>query len=208
MNKQQPEPRFSVNPETAHHARLLRQGRRDQRRSGWLTLTGSIIVLVGGAFLLGAGIIAHLSFTPQILFLLGGMAVAGVAGILATILDLTAGTRAVTHQEIQEHRQRTREMLLRQAQGYLPFFYRRPAIVLEIGIGCLWGLLALATFLAVPISAFGWLNIVMAIFFLLGCLFFLADALLTRPREAKRLAARSAEELARRLALGEITEGE
>lgn len=207
MSEQQREPLLSINPETAHHARIIRQGRRDRRRSGWLTLIASLIVLVGCVFLLGVGVAAHVPLTPVLLAFLGIMALAGAAGILAAITDLTAGAKPVTVQEVQAQRQQTREELLRRAQGHLPFYYRRPAIILEIAIGCLWGLMGVASLIAVPVSPFGWLDILMAILFLVGFLAFLGDALLTRPREAKRLAARSAEELARRLALGEITEG-
>lgn len=208
MSEQQQEPLLSANPETAHHASILHRWRRDRRRSGWLTLIASGILLLGCVFLLGVAVASRIPFTPQILFFLGVMAVAGVAGLLAAWMDFSAGAKPVTTQEVQTQRQQAREELMRRAQGYIPAFYRRPAIVLEIVIGCLWGLIAVASLVAIPVSPFGWLDILMAILLFLGFLAFLGDALITRPREAKRLAARSAEALAQRFALGEITEGQ
>lgn len=208
MSEQQQDPSFPVNPETTFHTNILRQQRGGQRRSGLLILAGSIIVLISAAILFGASVFSYHAIPWDIIFLLGMMILAGIAGGIAGIMDLNSGAKPVTGQEVQQIRQQARAELLRRAQGYLPRQYRRSAIIIELVLACLWALMAILSVISAVIgSPLGRVDILLAILFDFGFLTFLGDALITRPREAKRLAARNVQELSNRLKLGEVTDG-
>ena len=206
MNEQQDQS-LPTNPEAAFHTHLLQQGRRRDRRSGIVILLCSLALLVGSAVPLANALFTHTAFTLPQHIMWWGILLSGVLSLIVAVTELRSSTKQITIEEVGNVRQHARTELMRRAQGYIPWSYRRSAMVIEAAFACFWILLAIS-FLYLPIVSPPWFNTLFAILFLLSAIIFLIDACVTRPRQAKRLAAQSAQELAHRLTLGESTEGQ
>jgi fatty acid desaturase len=194
------------NPETAFHADRLHQERRKARRSAAIMFACCIIVLGAAAVVLAISLFFHTPLALSMILLLGCMVLAGAAGVVSGMMDLHASKQPVTSQEIEQNRQQARTELMQRAQGKIPLAYRRFAIISEIVLACFWALLSIPFFL-MPVTHMRWVYILFGVLFLLCAVRLLGDALIVRPRQAKRLAAQSARELAQRLTLEEVMQG-
>lgn len=206
MRNQSDQP-LVANPETSFHAYIVFKERQRLRRSGVIIVICSLTLLLGtGVTLLDTFSTHHTSpFPTQVMVwaILG----AGVLSLVVGIMEIRAGFRRITEEEVGRIRQQARAELLRHAHGHIPWSYRRITRAVEVAFACFWLFLS-ASFFVLPIIVPLWLNRILSVFSLLGAIWFLLDALIWRPRRAKRLATESADELAHRLRVGEATEGQ
>ena len=196
-----------ANPEAAFHADVLRQKRRQERFSAIALSICCAIIFIGTVPLLVTSLFTHSPLPPLTLLILSLMTLAGVVGLATGLRELHSSALPVTTREIHQSRRQARIELLKLAQGYLPFSYRRIAIVLELVLACLL-LLTGISYYVYPIITPNWETISSGTIFILASLMCFYDGFIRRPRVALRLAANSAQELSTRLALGEMTEGQ
>lgn len=206
MDEQQNQP-LPTNPETTFHTYLIFQERRRTRRSGVVIVVCSLALLLGALIALHDTFSAHQAVSFPTQFVTWGILLAGALSLVVGVMELRSSAKRITDQEVGLIRQQARTELMSRAQGYVPWSYRRSACVLEALFACLWLYLGVSFFF-LPIVTPSWFNDLFAVLSLLGAIWFLLDALIWRPRRAKRLAAESAQELTSRLSMGEATEGQ
>lgn len=188
--------RHYVGPETAWYEQRLQRQRRFQLIAGVVMIVFGLCILLSGILLI-PGHRQPLSFDLIIISILPMLQ----GGVL-----LLANWSPVTPQAVERLRRQERIRLFRQAQGMnLPWQYRRWVRALEGLTGLLLLLSAVqdAFDIGMPsrTNAEAW--IVVSIVGLLGLLLML-DSAYIKPWRARRLAERSATELAARLSLGEL----
>ena len=194
--------KFETNPESAYYYKHIRRQRGLKRVQGYLYLIESVgcftIVCTFGILFLPR----NLTAIPPILFFL----ILGIFLLVTGILAIKRGYRPITHEEISNRRSTERKQLFQYAQGTIPWRFRLPATVMEVLVGLFFitvGVIALVvTFM--PLTSYG------AIFYISALpagAYFLIDAL-KRAKMARQLAVLSNQELANRLALGELTGGQ
>jgi hypothetical protein len=197
-----------------HFNRLLKE-RRKNRLEAWGMLLGSAGMFLCGGLSLSVILLTHVHLPTSLpsnvavigLLMLATMLLAGATIFVLSIRDLRRAAKPVASQEVEQNRQQERAELLWRAQGNIPFSHRRPAIIIEIVVACLYTVFGLS-FVAVPLDTPAWLNIPVAVLFWLGVPALLVDAFYFRPRAAKRMARVSQRALSTRLTLGELTEGD
>jgi hypothetical protein len=199
------EPR-ATNPESAFYAQNLLEAKQKRRKYGIIILLCSVVALIGLGVLVILAWSAHTALSFSQLLVFAGFTITCVMGIFAGVLDLRAGRQPVTSEEVVQVRQQARAELMRRARGYVPRAYGRLASIMGIILSCCLILMG-SSFLLLPTSLAPWVNVLMAVLFFLGGLVFFWESAVVRPHEAKHLAAKSAQELANRLRLGEVTEG-
>ncbi len=198
MNRQ----KFETNPESAYYYKHIRRQRALKRVQGYLYLIESV-----GCFTIACtfGILflpRNLTAIPPILFFL----ILGILLLVTGILAIKRGHQPVTDEDVAYQRSTERKQLFQYAQGAIPWRFRLPATVMEVLVGLFFitvGVIALVvTFM--PLTSYG------ALFYIPSLpagAYFLFDAL-KRAKMARQLAVLSSRELANRLALGELTEGQ
>ncbi len=113
--------------------------------------------------------------------------------------------KPLTNEDVSRLRQAERIRLFQQAQGKLPAAYTRWRITLDVLVGLLFAASGI-TCLLLSIPDNGLLKYVYAFGLHGTALYLLYSALYTKPKRARDIPAESAQELRRRLALGEETE--
>lgn len=194
--------KFETNPESAYYYKHIRRQRALKRVQGYLYLIESVgcftIVCTFGILFLPR----NLTAIPPILFFL----VLGIFLLVTGILAIKRGHQPITNGDIASRRSTERKQLFQYAQGTIPWRFRLPATMMEVLVGLFFiavGVIALVvTFM--PVTSYGALLYIPS---LAAGAYFLIDAL-KRAKMARQLAALSSQELANRLALGELTKGQ
>lgn len=194
--------KFATNPESAYYYKHIQHKRAMKRVQGYLYLIEAVGFLT---FVSTMGIVYaphnSVSFTI-ILFLI----CFGIFLLVTGILAIKRGYQPITHEEIADRRSTERKQLFQYAQGAIPWRYRLPTTVMEMLVSLFFlSVGAIALVLAVIQQAsFGALYYAP---YLLAGAYFLFDAF-KRVKTAGLLALLSSQELAGRLELGELTEGQ
>ena len=192
-----------ITSETAFYRTMLVQRRKAQR------YYSTLVMIVCGAlqmlWLFIGGFLPIRDILSLNVFLLLSPFVFGLLTGIFVIFGFRSFRRAykpITLTDIARLRQAERVRLFQQAQGVLPTAYRPWRIALDTLIGLLFAASGIACLLfSVPDR--GLLKYVYAFSLHGTALYLLYAALYTKPRQAKYIPSESAQELRRRLALGE-----
>lgn len=188
------------NPEFEMYRQVLMRERRTERIQGWIfAILGAVLTLLASSFLIWSfqRILTYGLFSLIPLFVCA-------LGFLTFSLGLSSLRRASklpTVNEIAHTRRFYRSRLLQQAQGKLPWSYRRSGRIVLTSVGVLVVLMALLV-----LATFGFQSWDAWIEGACGMLLVLY-ALVIVPYERRRLPGESAELLAQSLVAGEVTEG-
>ena len=189
--------------ETAFYRNMLVQRRRIQRQHS--TMVMIVCGMLQMFWLLLGGLLPLrnvLSFTT---YLLLSPFVFGLLTAIFAFFGFYSFRRAhkqVTDNDISRLRQAERMRLFQEAQGVLPAAYSTWRIVLDVLVSLLFAASGI-TCLLLSIPDHGLLKYVYAFGLHGTALYLLYSALYTKPKRAKEIPAESAQELRRRLALGE-----
>jgi hypothetical protein len=189
------------NPEFEMYRQVLLRERRSEYVQGWrLTILGAgLALLLIGLFLLSfQQIVARgpLYLSILLLILVGSLGAFGLG-----LASLRTAAKLPTMREVAHIRRFSRSRLLQQAQGKLPWSYRRSGRIVLTSAGVFF--VALAAFV-LSVSGFqawdGWIEGV-------GGFLLVFYALIIIPYARRRLPVESADLLAKTLVAGEETEG-
>lgn len=190
------------NPEFETYRQLLMRERRFERVQGWiLTLLGAVFTLLLVVLLLRSFQAILVVYGLLGITVIVALMVSFVAILCVGISSLRQAARIPAVQEIMHTRRFYRTRLLQQAQGRLPWSYRRSGQIVLATVGIL--LLIMAGFLLYASGLQAWDAWLEGVCGLLLALY----ALLVIPYERRRLPRESAETLANALVAGEVTEG-
>ncbi len=196
------QPSFETNPEFALYSERIRRNRAKKRMQGYLYF----IEAIGLFTLIGLASINLLPDNPRLLIPLLLLMLLAIFLLITGILFVRRGYQPITNDEIAHQRGTERKQLFRYAQGAVPWRYRLPMTVIELLVGLFFasvGVIALAvTFM--QITSYGFLFYGPS---LPAAAYFLFDAF-KRAKMSRQLAQLSSQELAHRLELGELTEGQ
>ncbi len=192
-----------ITSETAFYRQMLVQARKVQRQRSTLVMItcGALQMLwlfLGGLLPL-RGILSL-----NVFFLLSPLVFGLLVGVFALFgfRSFRRACKPITHSEVSRLRQAERVRLFQQAQGILPATYQLWRIALDVLVGLLFAASGIACLLF-SIPDRGLLKYIYAFSLHGTALYLLHLALYTKPRRAKQLPTESAQELKRRLALGE-----
>ncbi len=179
---------------------LLRR-RRSERFQGWILLSIGGIGLLALLFTLATSFPRLLTLGPlfDVLSLL--VVLAFFSSFLLGISTLQSASKAPAEHDIARVRQMERTRLFQEAQGKLPWSYRRTGGIGFAILGCIaliGGVLVLLSF--VVRSSDGWVMESAGLVFVWLALYVI-------PRERRRLPEQSTRTLAREMIVGETTRG-
>jgi len=189
------------NPEFEMYRQVLMRERRTERIQGWvLTILGAVSTVPIIALLIWS-----FQRTPTYglfsTFILLMFALGFIATFSLGLSSLRRASKLPTVNEIAHTRRFYRSRLLQQAQGKLPWSYRRSGRIVLTSVG------VLVVVMAIPVlSTFGFQSWDAWIEGACGMLLVLY-ALVVVPYERRRLPGESAELLVKSLVAGEVTEG-
>ena len=192
--------------ENAFYRNILVQRRKAQRQQSTLVMIVCVTLQMLWLFLGGMLPLGNiLSFST---FLVLSPFVFGFLTVIFALFGFRSFRRAhkpLTHNDVSRLRQAERIRLFQQAQGKLPAAYTMWRITLDVLVGLLFAASGIACLLfSIPDN--GLLKYVYAFGLHGTALYLLYSALYTKPKRAKDIPAESAQELKRRLALGEEME--
>ena len=189
--------------ETTFYRNMLAQRRKAQRQ------TSTMVMIVCGAlqllWLLLGGLLPLRNLLTLTTFFLLSPFVFGILTATFAIFGFRNYRRAhtpVTDNDVAHLRQIERMRLFQQAQGTPPPAYAPWRIALDVLVGLLFAASGI-TCLLLSIPDNGLLKYIYAFSLHGTALYLLYSALYTKPKRAKEIPAESAQELRRRLALGE-----
>lgn len=196
-----------ITSETAFYRNILIQRRKTQRQRS--TVVMIVCVALQMLWLLIGGTLPLRNILSLDTYLLLSPFIFGLLTVIFALFGFRSFRRAskpVTLNEVAHLRQTERIRLFQQAQGILPTIYLPWRIALDVLIGLLFAASGIACLLfSVPDS--GLLKYIYAFSLHGTALYLLYSSLYIKPRRAKHLPAESAQELRRRLALGEEMNG-
>lgn len=189
------------NPEFEMYRQMLLKEHRSEYIQGWMLtiLGGGLAFLLMVLFLLYfQRIVASgpLHLFVLLLFLIGSLGAFGLG-----LASLRTAAKLPTVREVARIRRLSRSRLLHQAQGKLPWSYRRSGSIVIASVGVFLVVLALMV-----LSTFGlqtwdsWVDGAVG-------LLFIVEALVIIPARRRRLPQESAEVLTRAFIAGEVTQG-
>ena len=192
--------------ENTFYRNMLVQSRKAQSQRSTIVMLVCVTLQMLWLFL--GGILPLHNVLSLTTFLLLSPFVFGLLTGIFVLFGLRSFRRAqksITDNDISRLRQAERIRLFQQAQGTLPAAYRTWHIALDVLVGLLFAASGIACLLfSVPDN--GLLKYVYAFSIHGTALYLLYSALYTKPKRAKDIPAESAQELKRRLALGEEME--
>ncbi len=195
---------MSANPEFLFHYQRLRRDRALMRRQGYVLLIAAGALLAFTIFWASTTSL-HRAISPGLFGLFVGLVVLLTCnGFVA----LHRSRQPIKEHEVTRQRQEERQQLFQFAQGKVSWRYWS-SVVVEALVGLIFlavGLQGAWSLLGHP-NTVDLLAMLLSFACLVGAWYFFAMAI-RRARTLRRLAAVSSQELATRLSLGEVTEGE
>jgi len=195
---------LSANPEFLFHYQRLRRDRAVMRRQGYVVLIAAG-ALIAFTIFWASTTSSHRAVGTGFFVLFIGLAVLLTCnGFLA----LHRSRQPIKDAEVTRQRQEERQQLFQFAQGKISWRYWSGVVVeVIIGLIFLWlGVQGTSSLLGHP-NTVDLVDMLLSFACVLAAWYFLSLAI-RRARTLRRLAAISSQELAARLSLGEVTEGE
>lgn len=198
-----------INPESQFHQQQLEQEKRKNLRENSITVVLCAIISFYGIVSLICWPFWPQYYSWQDVLVSIACALAGPAALPVFVMLRREGKQPVTQQEVEQRRRSSRRRLMQQAQGSVPWIYGWKGRCLQIGFAVLLLLLTVPLVLvSFPLSWRSAITLPFALGFLYLAGTFFYYALYLSPKMIKALPLFSAQELARRLALGERTSGQ
>ena len=185
-------PRLAANPETAWYEQRLRRRRWGRRLFDLMRIVLGLCFLAGGFVALAVHDVVSAALLAPVAVLLLWLGVSDARDTFGPI----------PKEDVARLRQYERSELFRRARGRLPWQFHGWVRILELVLAAYLFYFATGATIFVAPARRAWAN---GILFFIFALALIGDALLLKPYRARRLARRSATELAIRLSAGEHT---